>query len=299
MPRKIAIILNKNSGTGQLPEKFDALKEACRKHGLEPEIFLVGNGEEASERAREAAGSGFEIVAGAGGDGTLSAVAAGVLDTGAKLGVLPLGTFNHFAADLGIPPDLEGALNVLRDGVSEEVDVGEVNRQIFLNNSSVGLYPRMVHEKEEEMGRNGRGRVSAYLRAFWKVIKKYPSLILKMRLDGADIRRNTSFVFVGNNEYILEGLRMGRREGLKNGYLDIGVAHHTERRDLIRIFTRAFFGRLGGEPYFEEYRVQEAKIDSRRRFLPVSLDGEVKVLRTPLNFRIRPKALKVILPRPA
>jgi YegS/Rv2252/BmrU family lipid kinase len=297
MPGRIVIILNKGSGRSPLPEKFDALKTAAAKQGLAPDFVLVTNGEEAEERAHEAALSGAEIVAAAGGDGTLSAVAQGLMGTSAKLGVLPLGTFNHFAADLGIPADIDGALEVIKRGVAEAVDVAEINRQIFLNNSSIGIYPRLVHERDEERRKTGKGKLSAFVTAFWKILRKYPSLTIKIKMGGQELTRKTSFVFVGNNEYILEGLRMGRREGLTQGYLDIGVVERSSRRDLIRVFLKALFGRLGKDPYFDEYRVQEARIDSRRRFLPVAMDGEVKLFRTPLNFKIRPKALTVMLPR--
>lgn len=298
--QKVTVIINKNSGKDPFTQKFGALKVAALKYGFAPEFILVQSGEEAEERAHEAALQGAAIVAAAGGDGTLSAVAQGLMGTSAKLGVLPLGTFNHFAADLGIPSDVEGALKVIREGAPEAVDVAEINRQIFLNNSSIGIYPRLVHERDEERKKTGVGKFTAFLKASWKILRKYPSLTLKLKFgENKEVRRKTSFVFIGNNEYILEGLRMGRREGLKQGYLDIGVVERSSRADLVRVFFRALFGRLGGEPYFDEYKVQEARIDSRKRFLPVAMDGEVKLFRTPLNFKIRPKALTVMLPKVA
>ncbi len=297
MAGKIVIVVNGSSGRASLPEKLALLRSAAEKQEFQPEFLLVKNGEEAEERAHEAALRGASVVAAAGGDGTLSAVAQGLMGTSATLGVLPLGTFNHFAADVGIPLDTEKALEIIRNGEAEAVDVAEVNRKIFLNNSSIGIYPRLVHEREEEERKNGGKKVGAFIKAFWKIVRKYPSLTLKLKVGDTEVTKKTSFVFIGNNEYILEGLRMGRREGLKKGYLDIGVVERSSRPHLIRVFFRALFGRLRNEAYFDEYKVEEARIDSRRRFLSVAMDGEVKVFRTPLNFKIRPKALTVFLPK--
>jgi diacylglycerol kinase family enzyme len=297
MSVKLAIIMSKGSGKNSLAFKYEALKAAAAAHDLEPEFFLVSNGEEATAQAKAAVERGILLIAAAGGDGTLSAVATGLIPSAARLGVLPLGTFNHFAADLGIPNDMEGALEVLKNGVPLQVDVGEVNGLFFLNNSSVGIYPRLVHERDEDRARRSSSKLMALIRAAFKLMWKYPTLALKIKLDGREMIRRTAFVFIGNNEYILEGLRMGKRETMATGKLTIGVAHRTMRLDLIRIFFKALLGRLKHEMYFDEYQVAEAHLDSRKRFLRVSLDGEVKVVRTPLHYCIHPKALTVMVPQ--
>ncbi len=299
MNRPLTIILHKAPGTRPPAENLEALKQAAAARGFAADVLFAETNEEVVERAHEAALGGAEIIAGCGPDSVLSAVAAGIMGTSARLGVLPCGSFNHFAADLGIPDDLDGALRVLAEGIAEPVDIAEVNRQVFLNNSTVGIYPRIAHEQEEEVRRSKGHKVKAFAHAMTRILRKYPSLTLRFKMGGKDLVRRTSFIFIGNNEYILEGLRMSRREGLTQGFLDIGLAQRTKRADLIRTFANAIFSKRANEPQLEEHRVEEVHIDSRTRFVPVALDGQVKIMRTPLRFKIRPKALEVMLPKVA
>ena len=114
------------------------------------------------------------MIVAAGGDGTVSAVAANVAGTGIPLGVLPLGTLNHFARDLGLPFDVEEAVRVLKSGRAIAVDTGEVNGHTFMNNSSIGLYPRLVRYRNQQQHRLGRGKWSALLRATLTVLHRHP-----------------------------------------------------------------------------------------------------------------------------
>src|SRR6185503_16647759 len=93
-----------------------------------------------------------------GGDGTVSAAADRAVRHGKPIGVLPLGTLNHFARDLGMPPDLRDAVRAIATGVVREVDVGEVNGRVFVNNSSIGVYPTVVRDRDEQRLRFGRGK---------------------------------------------------------------------------------------------------------------------------------------------
>ena len=147
------------------------------------------------------------IVAG-GGDGTVSTVAAALVDTDICLGVLPLGTLNHFAKDLGLPLDLEAAVRCIATGVTSRVDVGEVNGRVFVNNSSLGLYPDIVRDREQQQKRFGRGKWHALLRASIAALRRYPFLQVSLAVEGRERAYRTPFVFIGNNAYRMEGLTM-------------------------------------------------------------------------------------------
>jgi diacylglycerol kinase family enzyme len=211
------------------------------------------------------------------------------------LGVLPLGTLNHFARDLKIPNDLEHAAHAIVSGHTVSVDVGEVNGRIFLNNSSLGLYPTIVREREKQQ-KLGSGKWPAFIWAAVTAFRRYPFLDVRLSVDGKEFHRRTPFVFVGNNEYVMESLNIGLRDCLDRGQLSLYIAHRTGRWGLVRLALRALLGRLREEKDFLAMCTPEVKIETRRKRLRVAYDGEVDVMETPFHYRVRPGALRVIVP---
>ncbi|MGB8507422.1 MAG: diacylglycerol kinase family protein, partial [Pyrinomonadaceae bacterium] len=215
------------------------------------------------------------------------------------LGVLPLGTLNHFAKDLGIPLTLADAARNVGSGRTTRVDVGEVNGHIFINNSSLGLYPRIVRRREKLQQRLGGrgGKWPAFLWAALSVLRRYPFLNVRLSADGGEIARRTPFVFVGNNEYRMEGFQIGGRACLDAGRLSLYVTHRTGRWGLLRLALRALFGRLREAKDFDAVCAVEIFVETHRpKHIPVAIDGEVMALTTPLHYRVRPGALRVIVP---
>jgi diacylglycerol kinase family enzyme len=248
------------------------------------------------ELARAAAAEGPPLLVAAGGDGTVNAVAAELVGRPTVLGVLPLGTLNHFAKDLGIPTDLERAVRALRDGSVARIDVGEVNGRIFLNNSSLGLYPDIVRQREHQQERLGRGKWHAMAWAFLGALKRYPFMNVRLEADGEVFARRTPFVFIGNNEYRMEALQIGARACLDRGLLSLYVAHRTGRLGLLRLAVRALFGRLSQASDFDSVCAREILVETRRPRVRVATDGEVTIMQSPLRYRVRPGALRVAVP---
>ena len=192
--------------------------------------------------ARRAVANGARLVVAGGGDGTVSTVAAALVGTEASLGILPLGTLNHFAKDLGIPLDVSGAAAVIASGHTARVDVGEVNGRIFLNNSSVGLYPSLVYHREKSEDQ-GRGRWVALALALSRVWRLYRRVRVSVSTGGVSRQIRTPFVFVGNNEYHLEGVRIGARARLDAGLLHVSMAPGLGRAEMLHVLGRALAGR--------------------------------------------------------
>lgn len=247
--------------------------------------------------ARAALAEGAQVVVAGGGDGTINAVASVVAGTGVAFGVLPLGTLNHFAKDIGVPLGLDEAVANIAQGIRKDVDVGEVNGQVFLNNSSLGLYPDIVRDREKQQHRLGRGK---WLAACWATVgalRRYPFLNVRLTLDdGKEHARRTPFVFIGNNEYTMSGFNIGARQTLDRGRLSLYVAQRPGRLGLLRFAWRALCGRLAQEKDFDMLTAQNLHIETRHQRIPVATDGEVTVMATPLRYRIRPGALRVIVP---
>src|SRR4029450_6264872 len=165
MSASVHVILNPLAGTHarapeDLPQQLDALFKA---QGISPRIALARRGAEVRKLAWSAVRELSQLVIAGGGDGTVNTVAAALVGTEVVLGVLPLGTLNHFAKDLGLPLELGGAVQTIGAGHTVRIDVGEVNGQMFLNNSSLGLYPRIVRHRQKQTERLGRGKWPAFL----------------------------------------------------------------------------------------------------------------------------------------
>jgi diacylglycerol kinase family enzyme len=212
------------------------------------------------------------------------------------MGVLPLGTLNHFAKDLGMPLDVDAAARVIAAGQTRLVDVGEVNGRCFVNNSSIGIYARLVAEREAQE-RGGRTKWIAQGVAAARVWSRYyRRLRVVLRRDGAAQTGRTPFVFVGNNEYQLSGLELGGRRRLTAGVLHVCMAPGMSRGGLARMILAAVFGRIHTIEGFESFPSHEFTLDAGGHRLHVSLDGEVLLMDNPLRYRIRPGVLRVVVP---
>ena len=290
------VIVNAGSGIGGHDVVAASIRDLFKELGIDADVALV-SGRDVARAARRAVEDGVSVVIAAGGDGTIGTVASVVAGSSATLGVIPLGTLNHFAKDLHIPLDLEGAARTIAGGHSIAIDVGEVNGRSFINNASIGLYVRLVWEREKERRHGHRKWVAAAVAAgrLWQQYRRV-RVVVHTRNKHRVVR--TPFVFVGNNEYQLDGFQLGGRTRLDGGALHVLMAPGMTRIELVKVLLRAFTGRLHGEDHLESLTTSEVSIQAWRRRIGVSLDGELWIAETPLSFRIRPGALRVLVPAP-
>jgi diacylglycerol kinase family enzyme len=287
----VLVVVNAGSGTLRTEEERLHLRKLLDEAGLQPEIVEVTEGNSIAAMVDR---DSSEVVVAAGGDGTMNAVAARLIGSERTLGVIPGCTLNHFAKDLGIPQDFEGAVAVLRAGVTRRVDVAELNGRPFLNNSRVGLYPQIVREREK-IPRHGFRKWTAFAAAVARVLMRWPMVRVRLEVEGRAWNRRTPFVFVGNNRYVLEGLRMGSRERLDGGELCLCVARGMSRFNLARMAVRGLMGGLRTSGDLEVVCAREAWVRTRRE-IEVAIDGEVMRVEAPLHYAVRPAALRVIAP---
>ncbi len=288
----VAIIVNELSGSAE--SRGPVLEEAVRQAGLDATILRM-RGTEIVGAAERAAADGRTLVA-AGGDGTVSTVASVAVRRRATFGVIPLGTLNHFARDAGIPVDPAKAAAIIAAGHTRELDVGAMNDETFVNNLSLGLYPRLVWERQREQNR-GRRKSTAFAIALVRTWRRYPTVAVRLEVDGVSLRRHTPFVFIGNGEYQAEGIGLGSRASLTDGRLSIYLAPGVERFELLQLPIRAVAGRLSAAVKFETFHALEVEIRGHHATFDVGLDGELKIgVRSPLRCTILPRALRTIVP---
>jgi len=294
---KVRVIVNKGGGTSKGDDEESAQIEAAfRAAGVEADVRPTESGDIFDALAEAAAAPGLDAVVAGGGDGTLSCAAGHLAGTTRPLGILPLGTLNHLARDAGIPVKLEEAVAVIAAGNLRAIDVAEVNGRVFVNNSSVGLYPDMVRLREVEQERLGRSKRMAMLSASLTTLRHFRRHRLWISAEGLEQPVRTPMLFVGNNRYQVNLLALGQREALDEGELCLYAVRARSRAHLLWAGIRGIFGRLDQQRDFVTFYVSEAEVSSDRSSLTVSADGETVRLETPLKYRIRPKALRLIVP---
>jgi diacylglycerol kinase family enzyme len=258
------LVINPRAGDAEpSPEQ---LRDEAARRGLE--THLLSSGEDPAELARATT---TEALGMAGGDGSLAAVAAVALERDLPFVVVPFGTRNHFARDLGLDRDEPIAALDAFSGEETRVDIGRVNGRPFLNNVSLGLYARLVNRRE---GHRRRRAAFARLRALGLLLRSPGSL--GVTIDGRPAHARV--VLVANNHYKLELLSLGERGRLDAGALHLYVAHGWWPRT------------------WEEEAGTEFTVDARAGRLRAAVDGEPEELETPLRFEIEPRALRVLLP---
>jgi diacylglycerol kinase family enzyme len=216
--------------------------------------------------------------------------------TGVPLGILPLGTLNHFAKDLGIPLHLKEAAEVIAKGETRAVDLAEVNGETFINNSSIGIYPYMVIDRERRRAAHKLAKWMAMVPAFFRMLHHFPRRRLRISAKGFARPYRTPCLFVGNNEYGMELFTFGRRHRLDAGELWFYVVKPRSPFEFFLMVCRLCFGRMDQARDLDTFHLDEAEVSAKTSRLFVALDGEVRIMHTPLHYRSRPQALRVIVP---
>jgi diacylglycerol kinase family enzyme len=301
---KALVLINSSAGTAASQDDLELVARVaatCRDLGLAAEVRAVASSDLERELERAAGESDTDVVVLGGGDGTIKTGAAVLAGTGKVLGVLPLGTLNHFARDLGIPTGLDEALGAVATGAVREVDVAEVNGHTFVNNCSIGLYAEAVLERERLRRFHGVAKWTAMARGAWRALRRFPVSRLRLRSEGSVLALRTPQLVVGNNRYATDRMALGRREALDRGELWVYAALDRGRFGFLRLMLKAMAGTLDQARDFYSMSTAELEVERRHshRRIRLALDGELTEMRGPLRFQVRPRALRVRVPAAA
>lgn len=301
---QVAVIINEHAGVsggaangnGAAP---DALCRALEAMGVEAELQLrppdaIGP----AIRDVIAGRNGFTAVAVGGGDGTVGTAAAMLAETGIPLAVLPLGTLNHFANDLGVPADAAGWARMIATGRPRAVDVGEVNGRIFVNNCSVGAYPEAVRRRDALRRQHGFGKWPAMWVASLEVLQRLRRLHVTMELDGETLVRRTPFVLVSNNRYTGHIFSRRLRPRIDDGRLWTYTTRAHRVAPVLRLAFDALTNGIDQADGLDMHSAKNVTVNLTETNALVAADGEIFKATVPLRFRIRPGALQVLTPPP-
>lgn len=296
------IVLNTGSGRHRGNEVEDSIRRVLDKAGRHYELFKVGSGSDLENTARQAlqrARSEGGTVIAAGGDGTLNAVSNVVLGADVPFGILPQGTFNYFGRTYGISQDTETATRSLLDSVVEPVQVGQLNGHVFLVNASLGLYPDLLEDREAYKQRYGRSRWVALWSALVTLMRAHRQL--NLQLDNGEQTRHlrTQTIVVGNNELQLEHIGIHEQTRLQQGQLVAMTARPLGTLALYGLVLRGLLSRMGEDEHVISFGFKHLRVNlsHRRRRVKVAMDGEIRWMQSPLEFRVAEQPLPLLVPR--
>ncbi len=297
------IVLNRGSGKKDVDGVRRTIDATMRAAGRVHEVVLVTDPRRIADIAAAAVARAVAqggVVVAAGGDGTINAVAQATLGSGRPFGVLPQGTFNYFSRTHGIPSDTAEASKLLLTARAHPAQVGWVNDRVFLVNASLGLYPRLLEDREGYKRRWGRSRPVALLAALITVWRGSNDLLLDIDAGDQARRLPTSTLIVANNQLQLEQMGLPEADAVQHGRLAAISLKPGGALARYGLLLRAAAGRLEGADDVERFVFRSMTVVSRRAGrgvrLKVATDGEVTLMTPPIVFRVAAQPLMLLRP---
>ena len=297
----ISIVMNKGAGH-RAPEAepiHELLVNYFTKHGFDVQLHLAEQPHDLTRMTQKAVAQHQQrtgVIVAAGGDGTLNTVAQILLHGSIPMGIIPLGTFNYVARALDIPLAPLDAAHVIVQGIQSAIHVGCVNQYIYLNNASIGLYPRMIEQREQDNSRFGRFRAVAMLSGFAVLMREHQKLKLKLSVDGQIEPIESPLVFFGNNQLQLQDFKLELAECAAQGKLAAVAITEVTRFQMLTLIARLQLGTFEQAQEVTAFCAEQIRIDSKARQMKVAIDGEIVQVKTPLHFSVAQDALLMIVP---
>ncbi|MGV0853017.1 bifunctional phosphatase PAP2/diacylglycerol kinase family protein [Mycolicibacterium phlei] len=283
----VVLVVNPASGSGTGARVLDEVRTALPR----TEIVELSEDDDVEDALRSAA-TRAEVLAVAGGDGTVSCAAAVAVESGLPLAVFPGGTFNHFAKDIGCDT-VQATVEAIRSGSVACVDLVCLNeKKMVLNTASIGAYPAFVQTRERYEHRIGKPLAGLY--AMWHTLRAGEPV--RIRYDNKTLQ--TSLFFLGNSTYLPSGFAPSRRTRMDDGLMDVRILETGRRFSRLRILGALALGRLERSPLYHEMRVPEFTFSAVDGSTMLAHDGEVGEEVAEASFSVRYRALPVFRPAP-
>ncbi len=304
----LVVVFNLGAGHGSADEVRIVLETGCARAGRRLHLLEVQDPRQLPELAAQAVAQARQcqgVVVAAGGDGTINTVAQATLGSDCTFGVLPQGTFNYFSRAHGIPDDPAAALQVLLAGRHQPVQVGLVDDRVFLVNASLGLYPRLLEDREDWKRQFGRSRLVAFGAGLATLLRGHRSLRLRVQTPGHERELRTPTLFVGNNALQMEQLGLPEAQAIRDGYLAAIALRPVGVLKMLGLLLRGALGQLGESDELIHVATRAFTVRASRRLgapigrrIKVATDGEVRWMHLPLVFRVAPQRLELLCPPP-
>lgn len=291
---KSVVILNPIAGRPRLAGVEERISRALREHGIRCEILYTSEAGDGSLLARQSAEQGTELVIAAGGDGTVNEVINGLVGTGAALGILPLGTVNVLARDLGIPLNSRKAVRTIAEGAIEKIDLGRANGRYFTLMAGCGfdaeVIANVLRPVKDMIG------VSAYVLKGLEMLAKYRAAHVTLEMPDETYSAKAFLVIAANVSTYAYNLKITPHASPDDGLLDICVFERpiTDRVGFVRQVAEVFINRHLYHKAVRCFRAPRVSVKSEPDIM-VQLDGDAFGA-TPVEISIAPRILPVVVP---
>ncbi len=306
----LIFVINAAAGSSDAQAKREVIESTLAQAGRTGQLVFAQAADllNAAHKATSQAVASRSAVVAVGGDGTINTVAQAAHAQGCPMGVIPQGTFNYFARTHGIPADPAQAVQLLFQCNPLPVQVAVVNEQVFLVNASLGLYPQLLEDREAYKARFGRSRLVAMAAGFVTLLRAHRQLRLRIELGSVVREVRTPTLFVGNNRLQLEqvGVTVGAQVGqgaasaLDAGSIAAVMLRPIGTLAMMRLMLSGAMGTLGEadsvESFAFDHMVVRPRLNYGRRKVKVAFDGEVKWMRSPIEFSVPDKPLFLLKP---
>lgn len=300
--RQAHLIANTKSGKGDGANLPELAKRIAQQHGFELTHYPTED-PAAFEKQIDAAASAAQkdggILIGAGGDGTIRAVAEKAAESKVPFAAVPCGTFNFFARNHKVPEEIEKALELAFTGQPREVGLGKISGHYFLINASLGLYAKSIRDREKSTKRFGRDRLVVILSTMLSLLGLHRRLRVELVTKERTQQLETMSIFIGNNALQLRDLALDVAKCMKSGLLAAVILKPVGRLEMLRILWRGIAKTLENEERLETFCVDTLTVHLPQPSIMVALDGEMFRMSSPLRIQSIPKALTMILPAPS
>jgi diacylglycerol kinase family enzyme len=300
LERPFFIVFNPGAGSRDAATMEATIRGVLEQAGRRYDIWRVEAPRQLpvlAQRAVDCARQQQGVVVAAGGDGTINTVAQVTLHSGCPFGVLPQGTFNYFSRTHGIPLDTTEATRALLEGMIRPVQVGLLNDRVFLVNASLGLYPKLLEDREAYKQQFGRRRLVALWAGVMTLLRVHRPLRLRLEHAGEVRDLRTSTVVVGNNPLQLQQLGLPEAQAVQQGQLAAIVVRPISPLAMAWLLLRGALGQLGDADHVVHFACERLTVRPYgRRRIKVAMDGEVAWLNTPLVFQVAPNSLQLLVP---
>lgn len=285
--KRIACIYNDSSGSAADTKQIE---QVFNNVGLRVDFLAIKTGEH--DLLKKLTSQAYSCVVAAGGDGTVRLTAQLAKQAKLTLGLLPLGTLNHFAKDAGLPLELEKAAQVIAEGRALPVDYCTVNDHVFMNNASIGLYPATVTQREKAEDRWGKW--PAALAASVGALSTNKNLACTITTPKGSTNYRSPLIFIGNNTYHVDRAGLGARDRLTGGNMFLYVVRATRRWRLTLVGIMSLFGVRLRKADVIQQTSGPITVKAAQQSISLALDGEVFTMDFPLMFTMQAGQLDVL-----
>ncbi len=299
MAKKYRIIINSQSGNSAKDDAIASIQASFKEHGIVPEVIEIEPEADISkviEKVINKDNADDGVIVAAGGDGTINAVAQFCIPHNLTLGIIPLGTFNYFARNFDIPLTIPEAVKTIIGNHVVKTTVGKVGQYYFLNNSSLGLYKKLIENRESDKSKFGRSRVVALFSAVHTLFTYKNTLQVTIKTSDATIVRKSALVFIANNAFQLKNLGMSQAEWVDGNLLGVSILRELNFMEVVRLLAKGAAKMLDNEANLEQFCTDELVVELKRNRCHVVIDGEIVTCSAPLEIKVCPDALRIIIP---